>query len=184
MGTNRLTLIGNQSRAETMIKNKYLNEWVLVSPWIPKIRYKALAAILKEVTKEKGEITLFGLFLREEAPNVWDLVVAGPEFEKDQTETLSYFIRKIKAHFLSDELMSLSRVTILEADNPILAAILNAIPAGQKKTVFRNEDFLGLEIKRAYVLKVKRPQTNGKMQTTKKPRQRTAPARRRLAAAR
>jgi len=165
-----------------MMKNKDMNEWVIVSPWIPKIRYKALAAILKEVAKEKGELSLFGLFLRDEAPNVWDLVVAGQEFEKDQTEMLSYFVRKIKTHFLSDELMSLSRITILDAGNPVLEAILNAMPFGQEKVEFRDEDFNGYEIKRAYIFKAKRPQNNGKQQPKKKQLKRTSLSRHRVAA--
>jgi hypothetical protein len=126
---------------------------------------------------------LFGLFLRREAPNVWDLFIASPWLEKDIRKALAYLAGKVKAHFTSDELLSLSRIVILESHYPLLQAIFDAIPAGKDQAVFRNEDFLGLEIKRAYVLKAKRPRKNGKAQTTKKPRQRTAPARRRLAVA-
>jgi len=150
------------------MKNKNSNEWVLVSPWIPKIRYEALAAILKEATKEKGELTLFGLFLPADSSNVWDLVVAAPEFGKDRMETISYFVGKMKTHFSYDENLALSRITVFETGNPVLEAILDAIPSGQKQVEFRDEEFNGYEIKRAYIFTAKRPRKNGKLQPKKK----------------
>jgi len=165
-----------------MMKNKDMNEWVLVSPWVPKIRYKALAAILKEATKEKGELTLFGLFLPADSANVWDLVVAAPEFEKGQMETISYFVGKMKTHFLYDEHLALSRITVLEAGDPVLEAILDAIPSGQRQVEFRDEEFNGYEIKRGYVFKAKRPSENGKLKVKKKQLKRTLLSRRSVAA--
>jgi HEPN domain-containing protein len=79
---------------------------------------------------------------------------------------------------------SIYRIVILESHYPILAAILDAVPAGKEQAVFRHEDFLGNEIKRAYVLKAKRPEKNGKLKSNQKPRPRTARSSRRLAAAR
>ncbi|MGH7598842.1 MAG: hypothetical protein ACREOI_21010 [bacterium] len=149
----------------------------------PIIKREKLASVLNEITAETGEPYLFGLFLRTEAPNVWDLVVASPWLEKNRIKAMSYLADKVKAYLTSDELLSLSRIVILESHYPVLKAIFDAIPSGKEQAVFRNEDFLGLEIKRAYVLKAKRPQKNDKMPTNKKPRQRTAPARRRIAAA-
>jgi hypothetical protein len=75
-------------------------------------------------------------------------------------------------------------VVILESHNPLLKSILEAIPPGHDQVEWQNVTFINLELARAYIFKAKKPQKNGKMQTNKKPRQRTAPARRRLAAAR
>jgi len=146
----------------------------------PIVKREKMVALLNEIIAEKGEVTLFGLFLRD---GVWDLFVAGPWVDEDYMGAHRYIDKKLKAHLTPEENFSIYRIGILESHYPVLAAILNAIPPGQEEAVFRNEDFLGLEIKRAYVLKAKRLQKNGKMQTTKKPRLRTAPARRRLAAA-
>jgi hypothetical protein len=151
----------------------------------PIIKREKLIDVLNEIIAEKGELSLFGLFLRREAPNVWDLIVASPWIEKNRSKAMRYLADKVKAHLTSDELLSLSRIVILESHYPVLEAIFNAIPAGKEKAVFRNEDFLGLEIRRGYVLKAKRPQKNGKLQSTKKqPKRTTAPSRRRVAAIR
>ncbi len=146
----------------------------------PIVKREKMVALLNEIIAEKGEVTLFGLFLRD---GVWDLFVAGPWVDQDYMGAHRYIDKKLKAHLTPEENLSIYRIGILESHYPVLAAILDAIPKGQEQAVFRNEDFLGLEIKRAYVLKAKRPQKNGKMQANKKPRQRTTPARRRFAAA-
>jgi hypothetical protein len=148
----------------------------------PIIKREKLIAILNEITAEKGEPNLFGLFLRREAPNVWDLFIASPWLEKDIRKALAYLANKVKAHLTSDELLSLSRIVILESHYPLLQAIFSAIPAGKEQAVFRNEDFLGLEIRRGYVLKAKRPPKNGKFQPKKKQSKRTTSSRRRVAA--
>lgn len=147
------------------------------------IKREKLIAVLNEITAEKGEPNLFGLFLRREAPNVWDLFIASPWIERNRSKAMRYLADKVKAHLSSDELLSLSRIVILESHYPLLQAIYDAIPAGKEQAVFRNEDFLGLEIKRGYVLKAIRPQKNGKLHPKKKQLKRaTATSRRRVAA--
>jgi hypothetical protein len=145
------------------------------------VKREKLAALLNEIIAEKGEITLFGLFLRD---GVWDLFVAGPWVDEDYMGAHRYIDKKLKAHLTPEEYLSIYRIGILESHYPVLAAILDAIPAGQEEAEFRNEDFLGLEIKRGYVFKAKRPRKNDKSQSDKKPAKRAAPSRRRVTAAR
>lgn len=149
----------------------------------PIIERAKMIAMLNEIIAEKGELNLFGLFLRREAPNVWDLFVASPWIEKNRSKAMRYLADKVKAHLTLEELLSLSRIVILESHYPLLQAIFNAIPAGKEQAVFRNTDFLGLEIRRGYVLKAKPLQKNGKLSPkNKQPRRATASSRRRVAA--
>jgi hypothetical protein len=96
------------------------------------------------------------------------LVVAGPWLEKNSAKALRYLAEKVKTHLTLDELLSLSRIVILESHYPVLKAIFDAIPPGQEKAEFCNEDFLGLGIKRAYVFKAKRPRSDGKTGSSKR----------------
>ena len=148
----------------------------------PIIKREKLIAVLNEITAEKGEPSLFGLFLRREAPSVWDLFIASPWIEKNRSKAMAYLADKVKAHLTLEELLSLSRIVILESHYPLLKAIFDAIPTGKEQAVFRNVDFLGLEIRRGYVLKAKRPRENGKLQAKKKQPKRAASSRRRVAA--
>ena len=147
----------------------------------PIIKREKMVALLNEIIAEKGEVTLFGLFFSD---GVWDLFVAGPWVDEDYMGAHYYIDKKLKAHLASEEYSSIYRIGILESHYPVLAAILDAVPAGKEQAVFRNEDFLGLEIKRAYVLRAKRPQKTGKVQPKKKQPQRTASSLRRIAASR
>lgn len=143
------------------------------------IKRDKMIALLNEIIAEKGEVTLFGLFFRD---GVWDLFVAGPWVDEDYMGAHRYVDKKLKAHLTVEENLTIYRIIILESQYPVLAAILDAVPAGKEQTVFRNEDFLGLEIKRAYVLRAKKPQKTGKVQPKKKQPKRTTSSRRRIAA--
>jgi hypothetical protein len=143
------------------------------------IKRDKMVALLNEIIAEKGEVTLFGLFFRD---GVWDLFVAGPWVDEDYMGAHRYIDKKLKAHLTAEENLTIYRIVILESHYPVLAAILDAVPAGKEQAVFHNEDFLGLEIKRAYVLRAKRPLKTGKVQPRKKQPKRTASSRRRLAA--
>ena len=37
-----------------------------------------LRKAMRDIAAEKGEFTLFGLFMRTDAPGTWDLVVSAP----------------------------------------------------------------------------------------------------------
>jgi len=145
----------------------------------PIIKREKMVALLNEIIAEKGEVTLFGLFHRE---GDWELFVAGPWVDKDYMGAHRYIDKKLKAHLTAEENLSIYRIGILESHYPILAAILDAVPAGREQAVFRDEDFLGNEIKRAYVLRAKRPQKTGKVQPKKKQPKRAASSSRRVAA--
>jgi len=144
----------------------------------PIIKREKMVAVLNEIIAEKGEVTLFGLFHREV---VWDLFVAGSWVDEDCMGAHRYVDKKLKAHLTAEEYLSIYRIIILESHYPVLAAILDAVPAGKEQTVFRNEDFLGLEIKCAYVLRAKRPQKTGKVQPREKQPKRAASSHRRVA---
>ena len=145
----------------------------------PIVKRDKMVSMLNEILAEKGEVTLFGLFHRE---GDWELFVAGPWVDKDYMGAHRYIDKKLKAHLTAEENLSIYRIGILESHYPILAAILDAVPAGREQAVFRDEDFLGNEIKRAYVLRAKRPQKTGKVQPKKKQPKRAASSSRRVAA--
>ena len=47
-----------------------------------------LVPVERQIAAEKGAFLLFALFLREDAPDVWDLVVAAPWIEANKSEAL------------------------------------------------------------------------------------------------
>ena len=82
-------------------------------------------SIAKEVAEERGEPSLFALFLREDAENKWDLVVAAPWLNTDKIEDINYIADKLKHHLDVSELLFISRIILLDIYDPIVQSINN-----------------------------------------------------------
>lgn len=113
---------------------------------------------MDEVISEQGELTLFGLFLREDSPDKWDLVIAGPWIEKDEQEALQYLAQKVSTQLASSELLSLSRIVILDKGNPALEAILKTVRPGRGIAEFNGFNLFGLPVRHAYLFRATRLQ--------------------------
>ncbi|MEW6210254.1 MAG: hypothetical protein AB1631_17945 [Acidobacteriota bacterium] len=111
---------------------------------------------MNEVSAEKGEFVLFGLFLREEAQDKWDLVVSAPWLEESKLKGLGEFVKKAASIVGQQELLTLSRIITLNHDDPNLEAILGTVQIENGPAEIRNSNFFGLEIKHAYILRAKR----------------------------
>jgi hypothetical protein len=79
-----------------------------------------LTSLERDIASEKGEFSLFALFLREEADDTWDLLASAPWLEADKRESLDYLVNQLRARLDTQELLSLSRIVLLEKGNPIL----------------------------------------------------------------
>jgi hypothetical protein len=112
-----------------------------------------LASLEKDISAEKGEFSLFGLFLREDAKDEdkWDILVAAPWLDADEKQGLEYLVKEIQKRLESDELLSISRVVILEKDNPILKAINKSVKAKHIEFEVEDSNFSGIQITHAFI---------------------------------
>ena len=115
-----------------------------------------LVAKEREISEEKGAFCLFALFLREDAPNRWDLVVSAPWITRDKVASLEYLASKTQEALDADELLLLSRIVVLNEDNPGLDALQRTVSIEHGTTEIEDSSFFGLEIKRAYLITSKR----------------------------
>jgi len=123
-----------------------------------KVDIDKLRQLMHDVSIEKGEFSLFGLFLRAEAPDKWDLVVSSPWLEEGKLKALGEFVEKLAAAIGEDQLLSISRVVTLNADDPALDAVTKAVSVEDGLIEIRDSDLFGLKIAHAYVLRAKRLQ--------------------------
>ena len=82
-----------------------------------------LASVERDIASEKGEFSLFALFLREDAYDRWDLLASAPWLEANKRESLEYLVNHLRARLDTQELLSLSRIVLLDKGNPVLEAI-------------------------------------------------------------
>jgi len=112
-----------------------------------------LALLEREVSGEKGEFSLFGLFLREDAQDEdkWDLLISALWLDADKKKGLAYLAKEIQKRLEPDELLSISRIVVLERDNPILESIHRAVNVKHGKEEVKDSNFFGVQITQAYI---------------------------------
>ena len=115
-----------------------------------------LIAVEQDISDEKGGFALFGLFLRQEAVDRWDLVVSAPWFGAHDKKALDYIAKELKSRLLPEEMISLSRIVLLDQGNPGLEDIHELVNMEHGTAVLKNEIFFDMEMKRAYIITSKR----------------------------
>ncbi len=111
-----------------------------------------LTSVEREVASEKGEFLLIGLFLREDAQHRWDLLVSAPWLEAGKMDGLRYLSGKLQPRLDAKERLLLSKVVILEKDNPVLAAVQRAVSTSHTTVEVQDSVFFGMQFRRAYVI--------------------------------
>lgn len=121
-----------------------------------------LVKIEKDISAEKGPFFLFALFLREDAPDLWDLLIAANWVEKNKGESLKYISTYLSKTLKPDELIKLSRILLIDSNNPGLIAIHKAIHIEHGTAEIKDSNFFGLQIKHAHLITSKREKTPNK----------------------
>lgn len=109
-----------------------------------------------ELSKENGDFELFALFLREDAPDKWDLIISSDWARKDKKSALNTIVAKIQNTLNAEETVKLSRIIILNKDDAALNALHEAMHVEHGVAEISDSNFLGLAIKHAYLITSKR----------------------------
>jgi hypothetical protein len=115
-----------------------------------------LVRVEREMATEKGRFLIFGLFLREDSPDLWDVVVAAPWVATDKSGSLQYISGKLGSVLAPEELLRLSRIVLIEPDNPALSALQQTIQIEHGTAEIKDSSFSGLPIKHAYLITSRR----------------------------
>jgi hypothetical protein len=109
-----------------------------------------------EISQKQGDFSLFALLLREDAQNKWDLVASASWFWSDKKKTLDYLAKKLRSRLTSDELLTLSRIVLIEESNPTLHALQQAFQVHHTPIEVQDCNLFGLQIQRAYIFTSRR----------------------------
>lgn len=112
---------------------------------------KKFGPIEKEIAQKMGEFEFFAILLREDAPDRWDVVAAAPWLKNDDNNMLEYLIKVIKK-YLSNDIVRLSRIVVLENNNPALKSIHRVFRVNHGSIEVENSNLFGLEIKHGYII--------------------------------
>jgi hypothetical protein len=109
------------------------------------------------IAKEKGSFVLFALFMREDVPDRWDLIVSAPWLGKDRKDVVDYFINQIKLQLGDQSLTNLSRIVVVDPQDAPVKALNRAIHIEHGGVEVRDSDFFGLPVKHAFIITSKQP---------------------------
>jgi hypothetical protein len=112
-----------------------------------------IAPAVREITRTKGDISLFALLLREDAPGKWDLVIAAPWAGERVNENLKDVVAVLKRHVSADDLLNVSRVILTTSSGRSRAFDQSGVfrEAGPPVEV-RYSQFFGMPIRHALIL--------------------------------
>jgi hypothetical protein len=109
------------------------------------------------IAAEEGAFALFALFMREEVPDRWDLIVSAPWVGNDNQSAVEYFVTQIKTRLGAQALTSLSRIIVIDPENAAVQDLNRTIQTEHSGIEVRDRYFFGLPVKHAYIITSKRP---------------------------
>lgn len=114
---------------------------------------KKLTEVEKDIAREKGGFTLFGLFHREGAlSDKWDLVAAAPWFGENTYEETKYIVSKMKPKLTTEEMIMVSRIVLLDPNEPFVKEMADRIKRKRGVAEVSNYLFNGMMIERGHVI--------------------------------
>jgi hypothetical protein len=117
------------------------------------------AKLESDVAAARGDFTLFALFLREDVPDRWDLIISAPWASADQKGSLDYLVNRIKSDLGPADLTQLSRIVFIDPTDVSVRALNQDIHVEHGSVELRDSSFFGLPIKHAFIITSKGPST-------------------------
>lgn len=131
-----------------------------------------LRNIASQLEAERGPFTLFGLFMREDSPSRWDLVLSAPWLEKGKLKALGEFVEVLTDAIGQDGVFSFSRIVTLNGQDPTLRAILREVASTTLPFSKHGHSLFGLPIEEAHILRAKARQRRKKSHAVSNARRR------------
>ena len=115
-----------------------------------------LRKAMREITAKKGDFTLFGLFMRADAPGTWDLVVSAPWLEEGKLKALAEFTELLAESIGEQSLKEFSRVVTLNRRDATLNSLVSTFSVDDGEVRVKRSNLFGLEIEDGIILRAKR----------------------------
>jgi hypothetical protein len=117
-----------------------------------KEQIEKIQRVEKSLSKSKGQFELFALFLREDSPDKWDLLISAEWARANKKASINTIIEELRKELSDQELLMLSRIIILDKDDAALKAIHQAMRVEHGLAEISDSNFSGLAIKHAYLI--------------------------------
>jgi len=106
----------------------------------------------RQLSEQKGPFKLFALIELEEVPGQWDVVMSSKELPDRDMETLRFVVNKIYAIVSKKEIVKVSRVILLNVDEPFVTEMEQFLSKIHNPTEIFNCEIDHLKIKQAHII--------------------------------
>lgn len=113
-------------------------------------------ALERLISEERGNFVLFALFLREDSFDKWDLVIASPWANANNKLIYDYVAEMLRTHLDHEARLLLSRIVVINTNDPFLHEILSVVDVQHQKVEMRNAEFFNFKIEYAYIITASR----------------------------
>src|SRR5437667_11678563 len=79
------------------------------------------------ISEEKGAFLRFALFMREDVPDRWDLLVSAPWVGNGKSAAVDYFVNQIKSQLGAENLTRLARIVVVDPHDAAVQALNGAV---------------------------------------------------------
>jgi hypothetical protein len=115
------------------------------------------AQLETQISNEKGDFALFALFMREEVPDRWDLMISARWLGHDNVTAVNYLVEQIKSKLGDGALINLARIVVIDPDDAHVQELNREIHVEHGNVEVRDSTFSGLAIKQAHIITSNRP---------------------------
>jgi hypothetical protein len=116
-----------------------------------------LSIVVHALENQHGPLMIFGLFLREQPLEKWDVVVSAQWLKSDDITAFRLVNSHIQQKLNENELIQISRIVILDYNDPAVSYLQNEfeVTNGHYDEIPANKisEKFGFTIKRAYLLR-------------------------------
>jgi hypothetical protein len=110
-----------------------------------------------DLAATRGPFALFALFLREDVPDRWDLIVSAPWASENKVAALDYIVSRIQNDLGPDDLTQLSRIVFMDPQDESVQSLNRAINIEHGSVEMRDSVLFGLPIRHAFIITSKPP---------------------------
>jgi hypothetical protein len=108
--------------------------------------------IAESIAADRGRMKLFGIFLREDSPDYWDVIIAAKWLDDSGISGLRYVSKQISKVLETEEMLDLARIVPMQTTDEAVLQLSEWVAGRQLPAALSDFDFSGTRIKTAYVL--------------------------------
>src|SRR6476661_5979994 len=114
---------------------------------------RRIRTAIEQAAAKRGGVDFAALVLRENSPNLWDIVLAAPWLARDERATLDLFYKQLRRSLKMPEFLEISRIVLLDHIDPSREPVPPSVPVADDLARATGPGrFLGIDAKDAYFL--------------------------------